>query len=274
MVQNTPLKGRIVAITRPIGQTEEAGELIRNKGGVPYYIPAIEIKPLNNPESLKKFITELQEGTVDYVALMSTNGVKHLFSATEDIKQTTQLYEGLKNTCVIAVGPKTAEALQEKNIRVDMIPQKYSSEGLLEALSNTNLKNKTFRIPRTSNASPTLTETLRAMGADVEEIYVYESGLPIDEAVKTKFYQDLTQGHINALLFGSGLSAKNIFKMLTEKTTLDQLRQIITEKVAIVAIGPTTAQALKELNISVNVVPNDYLFDSALDALAQYWAEL
>ncbi|MDR0470950.1 MAG: uroporphyrinogen-III synthase [Nitrososphaerota archaeon] len=274
MVQNTPLKGRIVAITRPIGQTEEAGELIRAKGGVPYYIPAIEIKPLNNPDPLKKFITELQAGTVDYVALMSTNGVKHLLSATEDIKQTPQLYEGLKNTCVIAVGPKTAEALQEKNIRVDMIPQKYSSEGLLETLSNTDLKNKTFRIPRTSNASPTLTETLQAMGANVEEIYVYESGLPLDEAVKTKFYQDLTEGHINALLFGSGLSAKNIFKMLTEKTTMDQLRQIITEKVVIVAIGPTTAQALKELNITVNVVPNDYLFDSALDALAQYWAKL
>jgi uroporphyrinogen-III synthase len=273
MVQNTPLKGRTIAITRPIGQAEEAGELIRTKGGIPYYIPAIEIKPLNNPEPLKKFITELQENTVDYVALMSTNGVKHLFSATEEIKQTNQLYEGLKNVCVIAVGPKTAEALKEKNIRVDMIPQKYSSDGLIEALSNTNLKNKTFRIPRTSNASPTLTETLQQMGADVQEIYVYESGLPIDEELKTKFYQDLTEGHINALLFGSGLSAKNIFKLLTEKASMEQLRQILTEKVTTVAIGPTTAQALNELKITVDVVPNNYLFDSALDALAQYWAE-
>ncbi|MCL2358792.1 uroporphyrinogen-III synthase [Candidatus Bathycorpusculum sp.] len=273
MVQKTPLKGRTIAITRPIGQAQEAGELIKAKGGIPYYIPAIEIKPLNNPQPLKKFITELQKNTIDYVALMSTNGVKHLFSATEELKQTPQLYEGLKNSCIIAVGPKTAEALKEKGVRVDMIPQKYSSDGLLEALSSTNLKNKTFRIPRTSNASPTLTETLQQMGADVEEIYVYESGLPIDEALKTKFYQDLTEGHINAILFGSGLSAKNIFKMLTEKASMQQLQQTLTEKVTTVAIGPTTAQALKELNINVNVVPTDYLFDSALDALAQYWAK-
>jgi len=272
MVQNTPLKGRTIAITRPIEQTQEAGQLIKTKGGIPYYIPAIEIKPLNNPEPLKKFITELQEKTIDYVALMSTNGVKHLLNATEKIKQTPQLYEGLKHTHVIAVGPKTAEALTENNIRVDMIPQKYSGDGLIEALANTNLKNKTFRIPRTSNASPTLTETLKQMGANVNEIYVYESGLPIDETLKTKFYQDLTKGHINAILFGSGLSAKNIFKMLTEKAPMQQLQKILTEKVTIVAIGPTTAQALKELNITVNVVPNDYLFDSALDALAQYWA--
>ncbi|MDR0373195.1 MAG: uroporphyrinogen-III synthase [Nitrososphaerota archaeon] len=273
MVQKTPLKGRVVAITRPAGQAEEAGALIRAKGGIPYYIPAIEIKPLNNPENLKRFIAELQEGTVDYVALMSTNGVKHLFSAAKALQQTDQLYLGLKKSFVIAVGPKTAEALIETGVHVDMIPQKYSSDGLLEALSDTDIWGKKFRIPRTSNASPILADTLRRLGADVEEIYVYESGLPIDEVLKTKFYEDLSSGYINAILFGSGLSAKNIFKMLTEKASMEQLRQVLTEKVTIVAIGPTTAQALKELEINVDVVPGDYLFDSALDALAQYWAK-
>ena len=90
--------------------------------------------------------------------------------------------------------------------------------------------------------------------------------------LKTKFYSDLTGGHINALLFGSGLSAKNIFKMLTEKASMEQLRKVFAEKVTVVAIGPTTAEALKELNIKVDVIPEDYLFDSALDALADYWA--
>ena len=68
------------------------------------------------------------------------------------------------------------------------------------------------------------------MGADVEEIYVYESGLPVDEKLKEKFYEDLTGGGIDALVFGSGLSAKNIFKMLTEKAPMEQLRSITEEK--------------------------------------------
>ena len=135
MVQKTPLKGRVVAITRPSGQAEEAGALITAKGGVPYYIPAIEIKGLSNPEPMKKFISELSAGQVDYVILMSTNGVKYLFSAADEIKQTRQLHEGLKKSFVIAVGPKTAEAMKEYQVRVDMVPQKYSSEGLLEALA-------------------------------------------------------------------------------------------------------------------------------------------
>lgn len=273
MVQAAPLKGRVVAITRPTGQAEEAGDLIRQKGGVPYYIPAIEIKGLSNPEPVKKLISELQAGTVDYMVLMSTNGVKYLFAAADEVNQTNMLYLGLAKTQVVAVGPKTAEALEEFKVRVSLVPQKYSGEGLLEALKDTDLAGKRIRMARTSNAPPMLREALKARGADVEETYVYESGLPVDEELKTKFYEDLAAERIDALLFGSGLSAKNIFKMLTEKASIVQLRQIMKEKVTVVAIGPTTAEALRELDVRVDVIPDDYLFDNALDALAKHWSQ-
>ena len=38
------------------------------------------------------------------------------------------------------------------------------------------------------------------------------------------------------------------------------------------AIGPTTAEALKEMGVKVDVVPEDYLFENALAALAVYWS--
>ncbi len=272
MVQKThSLNGKTVALTRPAGQAEEAGRLIAEKGGIPYYIPAIEIKGLSNFKPIKKFLTELYSGQVDYVILMSTNGVKYLFSALESLKQTSQLKEGLAKAFVIAVGPRTAEALRECDVRVDLVPLKYSSEGLIECLQEKDLKGKRIRIPRTSNATPTLTDKLREKGADVEEIYVYESGLPVDEKLKAKFYEDLTGGKIDAIVFGSGLSAKNIFKMLSEKVPMESLRKLVNAKVTTVAIGPTTAEALQEMNVKVDVVPKDYLFEEALSALARYW---
>jgi uroporphyrinogen-III synthase len=274
MVQTTPpLKGKTIALTRPIGQAEEAGKLIENKGGIPYYIPAIEIKPLNNPEPVTHFISELQTGTIDYVILMSTNGVKCLFEAAKNINQTDALHKGLTQTCVIGVGPRTAQELETYSVHVDIIPEKYSAEGLLEVLTAKDVAGKVIRIPRTTSAAPILKNQLTNMGADVQEIYVYESGLPLNEDLKNKFHKDLTNGNIDAILFGSGLSAKNIFKMLTEKTPIEQLQKIITEKITIVAIGPTTAQALKELNIKVDVIPQDYLFEEALNALAKHWTK-
>ena len=274
MVQKTPsLKGRTVALTRPAGQAEEAGKLIEEKGGIPYYIPAIEIKGLTNFAPIKKFITELANGHVDYVILMSTNGVKYLFSAAESLKQTIQLKEGLDKTFVLAVGPRTAQALEEEyHVKVGLVPTKYSSEGLIECLQGREILGRKIRIPRTSNATPILSDKLKEMGADVEEIYVYESGLPVDAELKNRFFQDLTSGKIDAIVFGSGLSAKNIFKMLTEKAPMEKLRDIINGKVTTVAIGPTTAEALTEMGIKLDVMPEDYLFEKALTALAKYWS--
>ena len=40
-----------------------------------------------------------------------------------------------------------------------------------------------------------------------------------------------------------------------------------------VAIGPTTAEALKEMDIKVDVMPEDYLFENALSALAAFWQD-
>jgi uroporphyrinogen-III synthase len=274
MVQKTaPLKGKTVALTRPVGQAEEAGKLIEAKGGLPYYIPAIEIKPLSNPKPVKRFITELQAGKVDYVILMSTNGVKYLFAVAESLNQADELRRGIAKSFVIGVGPRTAQELEAFGVKVDLVPEKYSSEGLLEVLKPKNVTGKVIRIPRTTSATPTLTDQLTAMGANVQEIHVYESGLPVDEALKAKFFEDLTCGRIDAVLFGSGLSAKNIFKMLTEKAPMEKLREIMAKKVVVVAIGPTTAEALKELNIKVDVVPKDYLFEEALSALAAFWAK-
>ncbi len=274
MVQKAfSLKGKIIALTRPAGQAEEAGKLIEERGGVPYYVPAIEIKGLSNFAPIKKFIAELVEMQVDYVIFMSTNGVKYLFSAAEELNQTRQLKEGLAGTFVIAVGPRTAEALEKDyQVHVSLVPTKYSSEGLIECFGEGEVVGKKIRIPRTSNATPTLTDKLMEMGADVEEIYVYESGLPADEKIKEQFYSDLTSGKIEAIIFGSGLSAKNIFKMLSEKASMETLRGIVNSKVTTVAIGPTTADALKEMGIKVDVMPENYLFEDALSELAKFWS--
>ena len=273
MVQKTPsLKGRTVAITRPAGQAEEAGKLIEEKGGIPYYIPAIEIKGLNNFEPIKKFITELRKGQVDYVILMSTNGVKYLFSGAETLKQISQLKEGLAKTFVIAVGPRTAQALEEEyHVKVGLVPMKYSSEGIIESLKDKELSGKKIRIPRTSNATPVLSDKLKEMGANVEEIYVYESGIPVDVKLKDRFFQDLTSGKIHAIVFGSGLSAKNIFQMLTEKASMDKLRSIINGKVTTVAIGPTTAEALQEMGIKLMLCQKITCLKKRYQLLAMYW---
>jgi uroporphyrinogen-III synthase len=272
MVQDTStLKGKTIAITRPYGQAEEAAKMIEKRGGKPYLIPAIEIKGPSDLKPIKKFIDELQKEEIDYVIFMSVNGVRYLLSAAESLRQLDETLEGLKKPITIAVGPRTAQELKTRQIHVNLVPAKYSSEGIIQSLPQLDISGKSIRIPRTSGATPTLKEKLGEMGALVQEVYVYESVLPIDPNLKEKFFQDLTAEKIDAIIFGSALCVKNLFQMLNEQVSPEKLRDLMNSKLTIVAIGPVTAEALVEMGVKVDVMPDKHLFEEALIVLTRYW---
>ena len=131
-----------------------------------------------------------------------------------------------------------------------------------------------IRIPRTPAASPVLLERLSSMGAFVEEIYVYESGLPTDEELTKRFLETLRIGKLQSIVFGSSLTVSNLFTMLNKQISSKELSELMNSNLTIVAIGPITAKTLKEKGVRVDVVPDEYLFESALDALAVFWNKI
>ena len=249
------LKGRTVAITRPADQAEETAQLITSFGGVPYFVPSIAIKQTCDLESVKKFVLDLKKSRIDYVLFMSVNGIRYLVSCAEGLGLKPQLLEGLNKVVVLAVGPKTAEELVEHGVFVDLVPVRYNSEGIIECLKKHGISGKTIYIPRTKGAPPDLANNLRNLGAVVQELYVYESLLPHDQNLNQKFVDDLGDGAMDAIIFGSSLSAKNLFEMLKDVISQKQLQTLLNTQLTIVAIGPTTAQALSGLGLRVDVMP-------------------
>ena len=272
MVQKTKtLKGKTIAITRPREQAEEAGRLIVQKDGKPYFVPTIEIKGPSNLSAIKDFIDALAEKKVDYVIFMSVNGVQQLLDAAATLGLKKQLKTRLNSVVTMAVGPKTAEGPEKNQIRVSIVPEKYTSEGIMQSLQERGASGKTIYIPRTSQAPPELAEKLRQIGNRVTEIYVYESKLPSDQELNEKFLQDLSEGRIDAIIFSSSLGAKNLIDMLKEDISTKKLLDLIKTKSTVVAIGPTTAKTLTEMGLNVDVMPEKHLFEEALNALAQHW---
>jgi uroporphyrinogen-III synthase len=272
MVQDqSELKGKTIAVTRPCGQANEEGQIIEKKGGIPYLIPTIEIKSLSDLSPVKKFIGELALGEFDYVVFMSVNGVKQLLAASENLNISKELANGFEKTFIIAVGPRTAEELKVHNIHVNLVPLKYTSEGIAEDLKPLNVFNKKIAIPRTSAANSTLKEKLTEMGAQVREVYVYESGLPAKGESAKKFLHELSSGRIHAIVFGSGLCAKNLFEMLKDIVPPDEFVALLGSKATVVAIGPMTAKTLIDIGARVDVMPETHTFEDALTALARFW---
>jgi len=271
MVQDQALKGRTVAVTRPREQAEESVKAIEERGGKAYLLPTIEIRQTTDVSATKAFFDALANKKVDYVILMSVNGVLYLLNAAESLGIKGQLKACLKETVTMAVGPKTANEMEAQGIRVDLIPEKYTSEGILKCLQDRGVKSKSIYIPRTSEASPELATKLREMGNRVEEVYVYQSQLPSDRGLAEKFVKDLADGKIDAIVFSSSLGVKNFLEMLKDVVSEEKLLSLITQKSTVVAIGPTTAKTLAEAGLMVDVMPEKHLFEEALNELARHW---
>ena len=272
MVQeNQTLKGKTIAVTRPREQAKETVRTIEERGGKSYLFPTIEIRGQQDLSAVKAFFNALSSGKVNYVVLMSVNGVQHLLEAAERLGVKEEVKTNLKDTMKIAVGPKTAQEMEKNGINVDLIPEKYTSEGILQCLQQQHVKGKTIYIPRTSEAPPELAEKLRAMGNEVEEVYVYKSLIPSNRGLAQKFIKNLSNDEIDAIIFTSALGVKNFFTMLKQVISERKLKSLIEEKIIVVAIGPTTSKALAEKGIPVDVMPENHTFNEALDALVSYW---
>ena len=271
MVQKTcSLKGRTIAVTRPRDQAQETVKTIVDCGGKPYLLPTIEIQPPKDLTRVKEFFRALRARQVDYVIVMSVNGVQHLLTIAEKLGVADEVKADLMNAFVIAVGPRTAQELEKSGVRVDLVPERYTSEGIFECLQRRGVRNKTIYIPRTSEAPPELGEKLREMGNRVEEIHVYHSQLPTDKGLASEFVKNLEDGKLDAILFTSSLGVKNFIQILTSLVSEEKLKVFMT-KVAIVAIGPTTAKTLAQLAMHVDVMPQEHTLIGALTALRDYW---
>ena len=272
MVQDgLTLCGKTVALTRSRDQAQQTGELVKKYGGKPYFIPSIQIGSASDLSAVKHFADLLEHGKVDIVVFMSENGIHYLLSSTMKLGLSDRIIKCLNDVVVLAVGPKTAGALEKQGIGVSLVPVVYSSTGVLDCLKQYGIEGKSVFIPRTKSASAVLIDRLRDLGATVEEVYVYESLLVHNPELAKKFIEDLAAHRVDAIVFGSSLSARNLFEMLEQHVSSEELVNLLNS-LTVVAIGPVTAQTLNEFGVHVDVMPSAFIFEAALVALARFWS--
>lgn len=272
MVQTPNLRGKTVAVTRAFNQALETAKIIEELGGKAYIIPTIEFKMPEDLTSIRAFIEEIEAKKAKYIIFMSSNAVEFLFKEAKILGLSGELKNGLNRAFIIAVGPKTGEALIKHGVKVDLLPREYSSAGIVETIRGMGLSYETIYIPRVKDAGPNLKEKLEALKLKVREIPVYEQTLPEDDNLAEQFANDLASGRIHAIIFGSAQSAKN-FKKILERFLPPSRIKLLMEKVTIVAIGPETAKAVKDIGLKVDIIPESYTFDAAIEALIDYWSQ-
>lgn len=263
------LKGKVIAITRPEKQARQLAELVSKLGGKPYVVPTVEIKPTRNRRSITRLINKFLNEQIDFVIFMSVNSVTSLIESSKNSVSKARFLEKLNRATVVAVGPKTRRELEKHGVKVDIVPPKYSSEGIVESFEKINIKGKTVAIPRSSKSSRYLTQSLEELGANVLEVPIYECALPTDRSKVLELINDLLKGKIDVLTFTSSFTARNLFKIASEHALADEFVKCLAKPV-VAAIGPTTQKTLEELGVIVDVVPKEYTIEAMMDAVIRH----
>ncbi len=253
-----------VAVTRPAGLGDDTIRLVKELGWKPLIVHTVELRPREQSEIFTELSQVLTGGPVDWLVLMSPNGANLLFDILRS--HGNLLPSVIGDLQLLAVGPKTKDALARQGILSVHLPDKFSSIGIADFLSTKRLAGKRILLARSSSADYSLARELAKNGATVDTVNLYDSIIPSDATSFERFIDLIRKGDIQATLFTSSLSASNLFQMSKKYIGLDELVPRL-RKIRIGALGPVTARKLAELGVPPTVVPETFIIDDALKEL-------
>jgi uroporphyrinogen III methyltransferase / synthase len=277
-----PLAGRTVAVTRARAQASGLARRLEELGANVIQAPVIRTEPLpGSPPDLARY---------DLVCFTSPNAVSALFTrlaqagdastdppldpfpADETISpgdtlasrdrpslvnpplvNTPRDARALAGALVAAIGPGTARALAEHGIVADIVPERSVAESLVQALADVPVEHAL--VARAKEARDVLPDALRARGAEVDVLALYETvaePLP-PQALKAARDADY-------ITFTSSSTVRFFLDAAGGPVEL-------SPEARIVSIGPVTSETLREHGFSPHVEAEDHDVDGVLAAL-------
>ena len=228
-------------------------------GGSAILAPTLDLEPVNT-ESLKYLVSKKDE--LDWI----------IFTSPTTIVSLNKFYpEFIKNlNCKLAViGNKTGRLAEKNGLTVDLMPEDFTAEGLIEEFKKREITNQTIGIPRTASARAVLPEELEKLGNEVILAEAYKSLFPMDEDAVKELIRKIENREIDAITFTSPLTVENFFKIADDKA---ELAKLLNDNLLTVCIGPITAKVLEKYDIAY-IYPDTYTVPDMMELLFKTWRE-
>jgi uroporphyrinogen-III synthase len=203
-MKGLPLSGRRIVVTRPKGQAESLLALIRQAGGEPLQIPALEIHDLTDLAPFYSVINRLD--SFDSAIFVSRNAVRKVFALIGGRPWPAHLQ-------LATVGTGSREELAARGFSGVIAPEGQSdSEALLAMREFSAVAGRRIAIFRGEGGRGLLGDTLAARGALVEYAACYRRALPAAGAALLASAWE--GGKIDAVTVSSGEGLANLLAML------------------------------------------------------------
>jgi len=250
-------------VTRPRNQAASLADPLEALGAEVLVVPTIRIEPRPLDDAIAAVLREL--AAYQLVLFTSANAVR-VFSGY--LARTTADGGMPAGPVVAAVGPATAKALEKHGLSCHLVPDEYVAEGLADALEGAETARAGARvlIPCARAARDVLPETLRARGAVVDVLHIYDT-VAADELAEPA---ERVEG-ADYITFTSASTARRLADLLDAAAEGSgrggtRLAQRLAG-VRLCSIGPVTSAALRELGLEVAVEAREYTAAGLVEAI-------
>lgn len=249
------LFGQRIVVTRARQQASALSQAIEDLGGEPWEFPAIDLAPPTNPELLMKAVQQVKR--FEWLVFTSVNGVEAFF---KELKNQGKDVRDLAGVELVAIGPATQAALENKGLRVSFVPEEYRAEKIIEGLASRVLPGQSVLLARAEEARDILPESLKALGADVWDVPAYKTVL--GQANKEELQALLRDHLVHAVTFTSSSTVRNFLQLLDGDRSL-------LEGVKLYSIGPITSATARELGLTVYREAEKFTINGLIQALVE-----
>ena len=257
-----PLARRTIVVTRAAGQAQRFVRLLEEEGARVIQAPTIAIEPPASWEPLDGALDALD--AFAWVIFTSVNGVSMV---DRRLGARGIPWSVIAKKRVAAIGPATAEALAEHRVRVEVVPDEYRAEALVERLRPLIVSGDRVLLPRAKETRDVLVVELRRLGASVSEVPAYQTRR-VENGVE-RLRDALAGGAIDAVTFTSSSTARNFAELFSEEE-----RRAWRGRVAVASIGPITAATAAEYGLTTDVMPSEYTIPALARAIADYFSRV
>jgi len=235
----------------------EMTRLIERYGGHPLVAPALRELPIQDNPAALRFGARLIEGRVDVLVLMTGVGTTALFDILKSRHPMSSIMVGVKQTAIVARGPKPVAALKVLGIAPALVvPEPNTWVDVVSTLDEYRpVKGLRVAVQEYGSSNPEFLEALMARGADVFPVPVYKWGLPEDLTPLRLVLADLLAGTIPVMLITNAAQIDHVMQLLEQEGKVPLFREAC-KAIVVASIGPTASERLRHYDLPVDFEPS------------------
>jgi uroporphyrinogen-III synthase len=262
--EGLPLAGLRIVVGRARHQASALSSGLRELGAEVIEIPFIEIRKPRSYQPLDTALKNLQN--YDWLILTSVNGADALWKRIRKLRFTQRHFKHLK---VAAIGPATKKAIEKRGINVNVVPEEYVAESVVESLRN-QVAGKRVLLARARVARDVIPRELRKLGAKVDVVEAYETVIPRSSLTRLRAILKNSNRRPDVITFTSSSTVRNFANLTGKNVRRGRPRPRKAsplDDVRFVSIGPVTSSTLRELGLPVDLEAKEYTIPGLIDAI-------